>query len=377
MIRRSFTPRADWRDKVSELGLVFHTIEDKTYWDESVAWSFGSNQVAEIESATAELYRLYLEAGQNIIDRKLYRWFGIPEWCVPLIEQAWEDEPPALNYGRFDLGYDGKSPPKLFEFNCDTPTSLLEASVIQWHWKQEVAPHADQFNSIHEKLVERWKAIAYNIDHYCTFAHVHDDAGEDMMTVSYLRDTALEAGVENTAIHMSDIGWSSDGRCFVDLDNRIINALYKLYPWEWLVQEDFSKHIAESMETTAWIEPIWKMLWSNKAILVLLWEMFPDHPNLLPAYYESVGGDEVKKPILAREGANVTLTRDGATIESSGGDYGAEGFIWQKRYELPGEGQNRPVIGSWVVDGEPAGMGIREDGLITGNAARFVPHIIE
>jgi glutathionylspermidine synthase len=35
------------------------------------------------------------------------------------------------------------------------------------------------------------------------------------------------------------------------------------------------------------------------------------------------------------------------------------------------------VIGSWVVDGVPAGMGVREDGLITGNTASFVPHAIE
>lgn len=376
MIRREFTPRAGWREKVTELGLVFHTIDGQTYWDESAAWSFTPRQIEEIESATAELYRLYLAAGQNIIDRKLYRWFGIPDWCIPLIEKTWEEEPPSLNYGRFDLGYDGKSAPKLFEFNCDTPTSLLEASVVQWHWKEEAAPGSDQFNSIHEKLVARWKALAWNIDNYCTFAHAHDEAGEDMMTVAYLRDTALEAGVQNSALGMEDIGWAKDGKCFVDLDNRRINALYKLYPWEWLVNEPFAKHIAESMDSTAWIEPIWKMLWSNKAILPLLWELFPDHPNLLPAYFESMGGDEVRKPIFAREGANVTLFRNGEVLTSSGGDYGAEGYIWQRTYDLPGKGNNRPVIGSWVVDGDPAGMGIREDGPITGNGARFVPHVI-
>jgi len=43
---------------------------------------------------------------------------------------------------------------------------------------------------------------------------------------------------------------------------------------------------------------------------------------------------------------------------------------------LPGTGDQRPVIGCWMIDGTPAGMGIREDGPITGNGARFVPHII-
>ena len=38
----------------------------------------------------------------------------------------------------------------------------------------------------------------------------------------------------------------------------------------------------------------------------------------------------------------------------------------------------RPVIGAWIVGDEAAGIGIREDdGPITGNLARFVPHVIE
>ncbi len=36
-----------------------------------------------------------------------------------------------------------------------------------------------------------------------------------------------------------------------------------------------------------------------------------------------------------------------------------------------------PVIGSWIIDGEPAGMCVREsDTMITNNLSRFIPHII-
>ena len=132
----------------------------------------------------------------------------------------------------------------------------------------------------------------------------------------------------------------------------------------------------ESLSSTLWIEPIWKMIWSNKAILPILWDLFPDHPNLLQASRTPIAGDHVVKPLLAREGANVRVVRDGATVAQSGGDYGEEGFVYQRFYPLPGAGEQRPVLGSWVVDGEPAGLGIREDGWITGNGARFVPHII-
>ena len=52
---------------------------------------------------------------------------------------------------------------------------------------------------------------------------------------------------------------------------------------------------------------------SNKGILPLLWEMFPDHPNLLPAYFEDdpesgkLGDSFARKPLYSREGANVAL----------------------------------------------------------------------
>ncbi|HEX4782611.1 MAG TPA: glutathionylspermidine synthase family protein, partial [Usitatibacter sp.] len=124
------------------------------------------------------------------------------------------------------------------------------------------------------------------------------------------------------------------------------------------------------------IEPSWKMLLSNKAILPTLWQMFPEHPNLLAASFEpgKFATDFVKKPIYSREGANVSISARGATLEAPG-DYGAEGFIWQAYHELPRFDGNYTVIGSWVVGEEPAGIGIREDDSpITRNSSRFVPH---
>ena len=374
MQRRVIAPRRDWRAKVEALGLVWHTADGQPYWNEAAYYSFSLAEVNVVEAATAELYRLMLEAGQAVIDRRLYRRFGIPDWCEPLIEAAWNAEPACLNHGRFDLGWDGRGQPKLFEFNCDTPTALFEAAVVQWLWKDEVKPQADQFNSLHDKLIAKWADIRPYLGPVTHFTHMADPAGEDVVTVAYLRDTAREAGVASQAIRIQDIGW--DGRRFVDLDNQPIRALFHLYPWEWLVHEPFGRHMAET-EPMLWIEPIWKMILSNKAILPLLWELFPHHPNLLPAAFEAPRGDHVKKPLLAREGANVTVVRGGRTVAETRGDYGEEGFVYQQYYALPDFSGNRPVIGSWVIDGEPAGMGIREDGLITGNTARFTPHAIE
>lgn len=357
-------------------GLIWHSAGGKPYWDESVAYSFSAREIAELETATKELYRLFEAAGEHIVGRRLFARFGIPDWCEDLIVGAWEAEPPALNYGRFDLGYDGKGPPKLFEFNCDTPTTLLEAAVVQWLWKEEVYPQADQFNSLHEKLIAKWQDMAPALGNRLVhFAHVADAAGEDAVTVAYLMDTARQAGLTAKQIAMGDIGWAAGGG-FYDLEAVEILTLYKLYPWEWIVTEPFGRRIADNGGRTLWIEPIWKMMWSHKAILPLLWELFPGHPNLLWAGLARPDGDSyVRKPMLGREGSNVSVVKNGRLVAQTDGPYTGEA-VYQALYDLPVYDGASPVIGSWVVDGEPAGMGIREDGPITGNLARFVPHVV-
>lgn len=380
MIRRTLTPRSDWRAKVEAEGLIWHTADGtQPYWDESACYSFTARQIAAVEGATAELYRLFLDAGQAIVDSPaLLDRFGIPALAHQAIRDAWNAEPPALNFGRFDLGYDGSGAPKLFEFNCDTPTSLLEASVIQWSWKEEVFPHADQFNSLHDKLIAKWRDIAPLLPPVVHFAHLADAAGEDAVTTSYLRDTAEAAGIATEPLLIEDIGWDEDTGSFADLAEAPIEALFKLYPWEWLLNEQFAPQLIESLDRTIWIEPIWKAIWSNKAILPILWQLNPSHSNLLPASFEIPAADAVAKPLLAREGANVSIRQGGAVVAETAGDYGDEGYVYQELFPLPEPAPGCfPVIGSWIVDGEPAGMGIREDGLITTNTARFVPHIIE
>lgn len=380
MRRRRSAPRRDWQKAVEGQGLVFHTNADGTpYWDESVCYEFGEPEVLAIEQATNDLYERCLEAGQAIIDRDLFDRFSIPRRLVPMICRAWESEPPSI-YARFDLAYDGQNPPKLLEFNADTPTSLLEAAVIQWYWLKDVEPNADQFSSIHERLIAKWKELGPYLKGSLLHLTSVRDSAEDELTCAYVADCADQAGIATRFLYVDEIGWSSDRRRFVDLDEEPISDLFKLYPWEWLTsqQEAFATHIPEVEDSMTWIEPIWKMLWSNKALLALLFELFPDHPNLLPAFTDGPGPLEhyVKKPILSREGANVTVLNDSGVV-STDGSYGKEGFVWQAYFPLPELDGNHPVIGSWLVDGVAAGMGIRESkDLILGNQSRFVPHLL-
>lgn len=380
MQRRSLTPRANWQAAVEEYGLIWHSDADGPYWDESACYAFSMAEIETIEAATEEVHRLYRAAGDRIAnDPALLALCGIPDSYHPVVRAAWQSQVPALDYGRFDFAWDGSGAPKLLEFNCDTPTAMLETSIVQWYWKEEAFPAADQLNSLHEQLIARWQDIASALPgRRVWFTHFGDAAHEDTITTTYMRDLAAQAGLETRAVLIDQIGVDAAGR-ILDQEDYLITALFKLYPWEWLAAEEFGERVLPRLLETIWLEPVWKMMWSNKAVLAVLWDMFPGHPNLLPASFDpaSMTGDYVAKPVLAREGANIEIVSGGQVIAHSGGEYSQASMVYQERYPLRDFGGGYPVLGSWTVGGNAAGLGIREDGLITGNRARFIPHIIE
>jgi len=369
MERLTLTPRNDWRRRAEEIGFSFHTIGGKPYWDETAAYLFTAAEIDAIEEATAELERLCIAAVDKVVKENLFAPFGLSEAAAKLARDSWARGDRNL-YGRFDLRVAPGEPPKLYEYNADTPTALFEASVVQWEWLETLYPGDDQFNSIHEKLIAAWPQLRLpGGTLHLTCVRDHD---EDRGTVDYLRDTAMQAGLDTQFLFIDEIGWN--GLAFTDLEDRQIQALFKLYPWEWLMAEEFAQSIGPSGLRV--IEPAWKMVLSNKAILSLLWHMFPDHPNLLPAYLEpgKIAGPAVAKPLLGREGEDIR--RVSGTEKGKPGEYGAEGFVYQALAPLPDFGGRHPVVGSWVVASQPAGIGIREDDdPITRNTSRFVPHL--
>lgn len=385
MHRERSAPRANWRSTVEAQGLVFGTpARDGTgsarpYWDESVHYVLPMAEVLSVEADVELLHSMCLEAVDHVVTVQRYADFGIPEWVWPHIAESWRRQDPHL-YGRFDLRYDGGGPAKLLEYNADTPTSLLEAAVLQWHWKTEVFPDDDQWNSLHEKLVERWGQIGASLpskELHFTWSGA-EPTGEDHVTTAYLQETAAEAGLDTVGLAIEDIGWDPVLKRFVDLEEGPMSTVVKLYPWEWVVDEEFGRHAVESLPKTLWVEPLWKMLLSNKALLAVLWENYPGHPNLLPTFLDQPGPlvEYVRKPKLGREGANVQIVAPGYETETDG-VYGAEGFVYQAFHPLPEFDGYRPALGAWIVGDESAGLGIRETaGLVTDDGAAFVPHRI-
>ena len=378
--------RDDWQTTAEASGFDFHTIDGERYWDERACYAFTLEEIErEIELPSAEIEAMCIElAGAVVDDEEYLKRLKIPEAHWPLISKSWHRNDASL-YGRLDLSFGGNGPAKLLEYNADTPTSIFEAAVFQWTWLEQaierkiIELQADQFNSIHEQLIEAWQRIGPERHLHLHLTGITENP-EDAGTLNYLEDTARQAGLETTMIDIDDIGLLDNGR-FVDLDDRPIDLAFKLYPWEWMFHDAFGAKLAAT--PTRWIEPPWKAILSNKGILPLLWEMFPDHPNLLPAYFEgdpnaaALGASYVRKPLYSREGANVALVNAGTIVSEQAGPYGSEGFIRQAFAALPNFSDQYPVLGSWLVSHTPCGLSIREDvNPITGNTSRFLPHII-
>ncbi|MPX29548.1 glutathionylspermidine synthase [Moraxella catarrhalis] len=380
MKRITVAPRPDWQSEMARIGFNYHSI-DGNYWQEDACYVFTESQIDLLEDATNTLHHMYVQAVAHVVKTGDYARLGIDDIAAKQIEDSFGRQAPSL-YGRFDLCFDGINPPKLYEYNADTPTALFEASVAQWYWLQAqggILRGADQFNNIHERLLVEFESLKPMLGYDTLYLTAVSDSIEDLTTTQYLQDVAIQAGLQTDYIDIGNIGYRmSDGQ-FTDLNDNIIRHLFKLYPWEWLLAEEFGQHIASS--NIHLIEPAYKLLMSNKALLTVLWEMFPNHPNLLAASLNpnDISTNVVKKPFFSREGANISLTHANQTL-STHGQYGQEGYIYQESKPLPKFSNNQgqdvfAVIGSWIVGHSAAGIGIREDStLITKDTSLFVPH---
>ncbi|HJQ57586.1 MAG TPA: glutathionylspermidine synthase family protein [Vineibacter sp.] len=374
MQREASPPRTDWQQKLESIGMTYHHLDGKPYWTEDARYRLRVSEVEALEAATEELHRICLEAVDHVVKNQLWDRLAIPRPFADYVTASWKRGDPSM-VGRFDLSFDGWNPPKLLEYNADTPTALLEMAVAQWFWMKDVVIGADQFNSAHERLIDAWKDLAKRMPpgNVLYFARSEDDP-EDFATSEYLRDTCVQGGLPTKTLRVTDIGWN--GKVFTDLEEKPIRFIHKLYPWEWMLREAFGQHILT--DQTGFLEPPWKMILSNKGILPILWQLFPDHPNLLPTFFDEfapqLGLQYVRKPLYSREGANVSLIGPGLGQKTEGA-YGQEGYIYQAYSKLPVNDGQHAVVGSWVIAGQPAGIGIREDPTpITHNFSRFVPH---
>lgn len=370
----TFPKRSDSDKQLESIGMDYHP----NYWQEGTVYIFTEDEIDLIESASQELHDLSIEMVSSIVSSGDYpEYFKLTDTAKQLIETSWKNNEPSV-YGRFDLAYNSGQV-KMLEYNGDTPVMLLESSVAQWNYLEQVDIPFQlkvQYNLIDETLIETWKRL-FPENTTIHFSSAGGFRHEDFGNLVYMMDTAYRAGMNVNEIQMQDIGLNNGQ--FVDLNDNAIKHIFKLYPWEWMVDEQFGCNISGS--NTKWLEPAWKMLLSNKAMLVKLYEMFPNHPNLLEAYsVKPSGGEWAKKAIHGREGSNIYKVGDEVEQLAKGSclvpEYEQWGYIYQRWNQLAKFDNMYPIIGSWIIGNKACGMAVREDtNVVTGLDSYFVPHL--
>jgi len=167
MRREISAPRPDFEAHAKEIGFHYASTDGDLYWDESARYVFSVREIEDkLERPTQELHALCLRLVARVVaNDDLLRRLGIPPFAFDAIKKSWARRDASL-YGRFDFAYGGEGDAKLLEYNADTPTSLFESAVVQWFWLEQMIARgglpkgADQFNSLHEKLIARWREMA-------------------------------------------------------------------------------------------------------------------------------------------------------------------------------------------------------------------------
>ena len=378
---------------LESIGFGWHTDLDGSRYISNELVSITQDEAEAFYEATNELYDMYVAAAEYVINNDLFHELGIPFNLVDIIKASWENDVHWHLYGRFDLagGVDGK-PIKLIEFNADTPTSLFETAIIQWAMlKFNNLDEAAQFNDIYEALVENFKRLITLEEDTSRFDEYYEGwkilfssiagSSEDENTTRLLEAAARDAGFECDFAFASEVSFDDENGIFWNGQNW--EYWFKLIPWEMIAIDESDlaliiKNIIKNQKAII-LNPAYTLLFQSKGIMKILWDLYPNHPLLLESSFEPLNGKkQVKKPFLAREGANVSIINSDGSIEiQNDGEYANGKFLYQEFVDFAKDENGNSYQAGMFFAFEGCALGFRKGKDIIDNYSKFVGHIIE
>ena len=378
---------------LESIGFGWHTDLDGSRYISNELVSITQDEAEAFYEATNELYDMYVAAAEYVINNDLFHELGIPFNLVDTIKASWENDVHWHLYGRFDLagGIDGK-PIKLIEFNADTPTSLFETAIIQWAMlKFNNLDEAAQFNDVYEALVENFKRLVTLQEDTSAFDEYYEGwkilfssiAGsvEDENTTRLLESAARDAGFECDFAFVNEVSFDDENGIFWNGQNW--EYWFKLIPWEMIAIDESDlaliiKNIIKNQKAII-LNPAYTLLFQSKGIMKILWDLYPNHPLLLESSFEPLKGKkQVKKPFLAREGANVSIINSDGSIEiQNDGEYANGKFLYQEFADFAKDENGNSYQAGMFFAFEGCALGFRKGKDIIDNYSKFVGHIIE
>ncbi|MRI83406.1 MAG: glutathionylspermidine synthase [Nitratiruptor sp.] len=378
------------QDYLEQIGFAWHTDPDGSSYVADEVVLIDEEEAQAYYDGVNELYELYVQAAEHVIEHQLFFEVGIPFNLVDLVKASWEQDHWHL-YGRFDLagGIDGH-PIKLLEFNADTPTALFETAIIQWALlRYNGFDEAKQFNRVYEAIRENFRRLITHEAPTDQFFELYQGEGlllssiagsiEDEQTTKLLQEAAREAGWKSHFCHVERVGFSPEG---IFCDEIPYPFWFKLIPWESIAIEEpeLALLLTEIVldQRAIILNPAYTLLFQSKGLLPILWELFPGHPLLLEASFEPLQGKPfVEKKVLGREGANVRIfDANGQLIHETPGPYDHFPSIYQEYVELPKDSQGHSYQAGVFFAYEGCGLGFRRGGAVLDNMSKFVGHMI-
>lgn len=401
--------RPGWEQTIIDEGLTYsvdgpHDLQH--YWNEYAAYVFTPAEMTNLRDQAREVHQMCLHAIERMASGA-YGTLGLPEAAFNLAKESWNRHEPDF-YGRFDFIYSGVpgDPLKLLEYNADTPTGIVEAAISQKTWASD--QRLDTRGYVHwgeigEAFTERWRQMfAHDLSHgrsprlhLASVTEEIDVNDEDYNNLWLIAHAANRAGLTTKLIRIDEVIFDETLKIWKDPEGERIENLFKLYPWEDMVTDSESGYdkllFAYHDMMNRWIEPAWKMFLSNKILLTALWDLYPNHPNLLETHVGTRGGlkNWVRKPIFGREGDGIEINApdydvfvrdedDDHFINVPESEFVYQDFVAPPVYSGIINRTNLPMLGIWMVNGEAVGMGIREsDRPITDYECRFAPHLVQ
>lgn len=371
-------------------------------WDwalEEACQNYVAREAVQLPEAQADallqaadtLYQLMVQSVPDPIPDSLLQLLAIPENLWPAVRHSWNDERHWHLYGRFDLAQTSEGP-KLLEFNADTATSLPETAVVQWASLVAAGQAQDdkQANGLFEGLqaqLAEWLALNEELEPTLLLVHL-PESEEDAANCAVVAEAAQEVGFEQVficpvdAMQVSVVGEERGAWAEVEPGQwQRFGFLFKLVPWEILAEEEpeLTTDLTQLLQSRDLIiaNPAYSLLFQSKGMLAWLWQCFPHHPLLLEASLQDLAGHYVRKPLLGREGQNVTEVTDGREGQAVPGEFGEQPHVRQRYANLPTDAQKRHYQAGVFWAGAGCAIGFRRaDGFIT-NLSEFVPHVLK
>lgn len=379
---------------LESIGFTWHTDSDESSYIANELVVISEEEAEAFYEATNELYDMFIEGAQYVIDNELFHELNIPFNLVEVIKESWENDVHWHLYSRFDLagGVDGK-PIKLIEFNADTPTSLFETAIIQWAMlKKNGLDESSQFNNLYDALKENFKRIITldsdieKFDEYYSklgwkilFSSI-SSSSEDINTTKLLQHIASEAGFNTDFEFIENVNFSDDG---IFKDDELFEFWFKLIPWEDIaIQEsELALILTEIIKEKRAIifNPAYTLIFQSKAFMKILWDLYPNHPLLLETSFEPLKGKKyVEKKAFGREGANIKIINSDGSVEiENGGEYEGHKSIFQEYVDFVKDSKGECYQAGVFYAYEACGLGFRRGGKILNNMSKFVGHIIK